>query len=95
MVTATPIKLKTGDWGAKTTLKVTVGDTIRIEAKNGKSWEAKVQKIVWTDGKTSILATQSDRDSSAPSRRGGRYECEECGEYVTRGTECWETGMKH
>lgn len=24
-----------------------------------------------------------------------RYECEECGEYVTPGSSCWETGMRH
>ncbi|HEX6938598.1 MAG TPA: hypothetical protein VF158_04250 [Longimicrobiales bacterium] len=30
-------------------------------------------------------------------RRAGRarYECEECGEWVEPGTECWETGLLH
>ena len=33
----------------------------------------------------------------AADRRAGkaRYECEECGEWVEPGTECWETGLLH
>ena len=26
---------------------------------------------------------------------GGRRECEECGDYVVRGTVCWDTGCLH
>lgn len=31
--------------------------------------------------------------SGPPKAR--RYECEECGEWVNVGTQCWETGMTH
>ncbi len=24
-----------------------------------------------------------------------RYECDECGDYVDPGTQCWETGLTH
>jgi hypothetical protein len=29
------------------------------------------------------------------NKHGGRYECNECGDYVTAGTRCWETGCTH
>lgn len=25
----------------------------------------------------------------------GKIECDECGDYVTRGSVCWETGCRH
>lgn len=46
-------------------------------------------------------APKSVRSSSGLSSRGGGWrsgrtrECEECGEYATPGTRCWETGLIH
>lgn len=37
----------------------------------------------------------SGASSSGPRPPRGKYECPECGEYVTPGTVCWETGMRH
>lgn len=33
--------------------------------------------------------------ASGPRPPRGKYECDECGEYVVPGTICWETGMRH
>lgn len=38
---------------------------------------------------------QAPAGSRRPSRYAGRRECGECGEFVTPGTTCWETGMTH
>lgn len=74
MYQATPIKLKTGDWGAKTKAPVLPGDTLRIEAKNGKSWESRVSRVVWSGEGVSIVALESR--SSVRQSRGG--VCREC-----------------
>jgi hypothetical protein len=58
------------------------------------------ERIDWTPGGGGAVHVDcSASRSSAPSgprlRRDGTYECEECGEYVTPGSSCWETGARH
>jgi hypothetical protein len=54
-------------------------------------------KDFWVDaGLVEKLPGGGSSGGGSSSRgRGGRYECDECGEYVTPGTICWETGMRH
>lgn len=42
-------------------------------------------------------SSSSSSRTRTPPRRGPnrRYECDECGEMVTPGTRCWETGLTH
>ena len=47
-MTATPAKLKSGEWGARVMGRASEGDIITVRAKSGKSWEAKVSRVVWT-----------------------------------------------
>lgn len=58
MKNATPIKLKSGDWGAKVNGIPAEGDAITITTKSGKSWEATVSKVVWHKGDVAICVTQ-------------------------------------
>ena len=70
MLTATPYPLRSGAWGAKVAGSVHEGDTITIRAKSGKSWPARVAKVVTTfsDG-VSLVATESlDRTPVRSSR---------------------------
>lgn len=71
-MTATPTKLRNGSWGARVEGKPSIGETITIRAKSGKSWQARVSAIVWTDGTASIVATASTDRESRPSS-GKRY----------------------
>lgn len=72
--TATPTKLRNGNWGARVRGKVREGDTVTITTKSGKSWEARVSKVVWTDGSVAICATEStDRPAQRPGRGGRGY----------------------
>lgn len=58
--TAKPCKLRSGDWGATVSgTHVREGDTITIITKAGKSWQARVSKVVWSGSGVSICATES------------------------------------
>lgn len=63
-------------------------------------------QIDWSKGAKARHATcaggavSAPRCTPAPRTRGprapyGKIECEECGDYVVRGSQCWETGMRH
>ncbi len=75
--TASPTKLRDGSWGARTSADIAVGDTITITARSGKSWDAVVERIVWTGanrygkGDVAIVAIRSlDQDRPRRSRNG-------------------------
>lgn len=66
MTTATPSKLRDGSWGARVKGSVAVGETILIETKAGKSWEARVTEVKWSGDGVTLVATQSaDRQRSS------------------------------
>jgi len=90
-IKATPTKLRSGAWGAKTIGLVEVGEVITITTKSGKSWEATVSHVVWTDGrKTAIVATESAGSKPSARRRGTWSGCS-CGsvEEYTKSSDCW------
>lgn len=91
-------KLKSG-WGVRSDQAIKEGDVVTVIVKTGanagKTKTEKIKKVVWTDNKVWLAAIEK-RDAPKGSARGNRpYECEECGERVTPGTQCWETGMTH
>lgn len=57
--TASPAKLKNGSWGARVKGDVKEGDVITIRTKSGKTWEARVTRVVWSGDSVSICATES------------------------------------
>lgn len=71
MAQATPAKLKSGAWGARVEGRVAPGETITINARSGKTWDARVGKVVWTDGSVSLVSTVSlDRPAGGSAARG-------------------------
>lgn len=91
-ITATPAKLRNGTWGARVTDPVKVGQTITVKTKAGKTWQAKVTKIVWGGSDAALVATESlDRPAAKrPARRATPTGCA-CGsvyEYTKR-TDCF------
>lgn len=74
MTTATPAKLQSGAWGARVTGNANPGDVLTIIAASGKSWEAVVERVVWTNGEVSLCATSSQK------RHSGR--CKGCGRSI-------------
>jgi hypothetical protein len=71
-IPATPLKLRNGDWGAKAqSADVSAGDTLTITTRSGKSWQARVDRVVWTGDDVAICATSS-------LDRVPRYSRDEC-----------------
>jgi len=67
MIQASPIKLRSGGWGARVgSTNVREGDTLLVTTRAGKSWLAVVTRIVWRGDDVAICETRSlDR----PARR--------------------------
>ncbi len=63
-MTATPAKLRDGSWGARVPGSVQAGDVVTITTRGGKSWDATISMVIWSNDEISICAT-----GSAPSRR--------------------------
>lgn len=59
-MTASPIKLKNGEWGAKVSGTPRVGERITITTSAGKSWSAEVAKVVWSGDGVAIVATRTE-----------------------------------
>lgn len=89
--TATPTKLRDGSWGCKTAGTAKIGDIVTITTRSGKSWDAKITRVVRTgadeygDGdEISICATESlDRPVARTSTRSRSANgiCRLCGSY--------------
>lgn len=60
-------------------------------------------KVEWSKGSKArhVSCTSASALSQRPAMTSryrapsGKIECEECGDYVTRGSVCWETGCRH
>lgn len=89
-ITASPTKLRSGAWGARVNGSVRRGDTITIRTRSGKTWKAKITRVVWSGSGVSICATESlDRSPRRGyrPRRGYGYDC--CGGICpVRGHRC-------
>lgn len=76
---ATPVKLKNGDWGARVqSERVANGDEITITTKAGKSWPARVVRVLWKGKGVAICATES-LDGGPRGARSGTDSRDYCG----------------
>lgn len=91
---ASPKKLRGGEWGALVqSEKVVSGEHITVTTKAGKSWDAVVDKVIWTGKGVAIVTTES---ASSQSTGYGRGECQFCGEDKVPGdNSCWECGASY
>jgi hypothetical protein len=95
MLTGTPKKLRDGSWGAMVNESGSgiEGFHVAIRTKSGKEWTAVVDRIVWTDGKKSIVTTRKpgvqaqQRYAVAAQTRSGRPRRGPSGECVCGGTD--------
>jgi hypothetical protein len=63
------------------------GERARLQFMDGS-------KDFWVDARL-VDVVKGTPQQRGRRRPGGRYECPECGDWVTPGTRCWETGMIH
>ena len=68
LIEASPCKLRNGNWGCKTTVPVTVGDTVQIVTRANKQWRAVIAQIVWTDDQTCICETESQNQNQSSKK---------------------------
>jgi len=80
--TASPTKLQTGAWGARIAGTAAVGETITIVTRAGKTWDATVSRVVWSDGQVTIVATgtaaRTTPARSPHSSTTSKRTCDEC-----------------
>ena len=98
---ATYTKLRNGQWGIRVPGTVGAGQTITVTKRDGSTSTETVDRVLWSGDGVSLCSVSrghqstSHRHGHSSRRSGGRYECDECGDIVTPGTHCWETGMVH
>jgi hypothetical protein len=93
-------KLRDGSWGIKVQGTASAGQTVTVTKRDGSSKAETVARVLWAGDGVAICSVANKGASSGRSgysgrRSGGRYECEECGDMVSPGTQCWETGCTH
>lgn len=52
-----PTKLRDGTWGATVQGTVRSGEMITVRSRGGKTWEAKVSRVVWQGNGVTIVGT--------------------------------------
>ena len=77
MATASPTKLKTGEWGARCAPETKAGDEIVVSTKSGKSWKARVTRVVASFSDATLCEIVS-LDPKRPRSRGRWTGCS-CG----------------
>jgi hypothetical protein len=96
-------KMRDGDWAVKMSPdSYRRGATIQVPTRSGKTKKVTLGDKVWEgrdrySGETVALVRIKGplTERRAPSRGNRKYLCDECGDYVTPGTRCWETGLQH
>jgi hypothetical protein len=95
-------KLKDGSFGVIGPVdEVRPNSSVTVRKKDGSTKTETVVKVTKPfasfDGSgMKVIGFLAPRThGTGPRRSGSRYECEECGDMVTPGSQCWETGMTH
>lgn len=65
--TCTYSKLKSGNWGIRSTQEIAAGDTVTVTLKDGTSRDEKVERVVWSgDGVWIAAVVGKDGRKPAP-----------------------------
>jgi hypothetical protein len=88
---ATPAKLSTGAWGARVVGRADAGDSVTITSQGGKSWEASIERVVWTNGEVTLCATSSSARAATTGRcKGCVRGIKDASHHVAMGGYCGE-----
>lgn len=98
--TATFKRTKSGEWVISGPASIVKTGTVTVTKKDGSRKTVTVERVgkdFQAGGRTCRYGYLAAERSAAarPQRSGHRSECGECGEFVTPGTTCWETGHRH
>ncbi len=99
-VSATYSRLASGAWGIRCTgdvSTITTGSSVRVTKRDGRAASETVARVLWTDGRALLAAIVPTAVPASRAWAAGphRHQCPDCGDYVQRGSTCWETGLAH
>ena len=82
-------KLRTGAWGVRSTDRLTVGQTVTVEKRDGSRKQETIHTIVWTGQGVTLAALAPKGAATAAPARGRRTGCS-CGsiEDSPRDSDC-------
>ena len=86
-LTASPIRLRSGEWGARVQGSAVEGASIKVTPRAGKSWQAFVSKVVWSGSGITIVSTRSLEIASDHDRPKYRHDDDD--EMFDPGA-CWD-----
>lgn len=92
-MSATYSKLKSGDWGVRSTRKVSEGDTVTVTKKDGTKKQETISKVVWSGNGVWLCAIGTTAKSSYTPRAGKRSysrTCSVCGGNEENQVDCGE-----
>lgn len=84
---ATPRKLRDGTWGVQTRGIPSIGDTVTVRTRAGKTWETTVADIVWSGDTEAICRTRkgsASRSTESRPRNNGRCSEQGCSNSSTK-----------
>jgi len=95
---ATYTKLRSGEWGVKVQGTTEAGKNVVVTKKNGDTKNARILKVIWTNGKVSICAIARNNGRSngyVPAKRDSRGYVTQRGHHEGYcGYDCPVTGLK-
>ena len=86
-LTASPIRLRSGEWGARVQGSAVEGASIKVTTRAGKSWQAFVSRVVWSGSGITIVSTRSLEIASDHDRPKYRHDDDD--EMFDPGA-CWD-----
>lgn len=72
MANVTYTKLRSGNWGIRSTSALTVGGSVRVTKKSGETKDETVGPLVWSGNGVWLYAIASERPSRPATRSYGR-----------------------
>lgn len=85
---ATPKKLRDGTWGVLVQGKPKSGDVVTVVTKGGKTWQAHIALVIWSNDEISICSTAKKEQSDAELEAKGYIRIQNGNRsYVRKATE--------
>ena len=100
MATTTFKRLRNGDWGIQGH-GLRAGQQVTVTKRSGETSTVTVGRILFSGDDGYAIATIENAQRATATRtrivstRHRSYVCDECGDRVRPGTQCWETGLTH
>lgn len=73
-------KLRSGEWGVRSTTPIEAGQVVSVTKKSGETKTETISKVLWSGNGVWLASIGARSDSRSGRRTSGRYGgCRECG----------------